>query len=219
MRIEVVRVKGWSGILCALLAAMVLPSGVQADAAAFQVELLLRRVLAGIGEDGHLSQSGYRCETLLPDSGAGGLQECVMPGSDIRSLWIVEERSDAVSLSIVAAKGVESPDTSGDIRVADLNALQALRARVAQMPTGGGIERCVVDMARRADTELAPVVFGTRNWVTGSRITIGLGFVRDAEAKTSDPGEASDIVATLLILNQLDVPCSLVTDHVLLTPR
>lgn len=206
--------RGSTVIFGAMLVAMPMLSPAWADDGGWRTEALIRRVLADIAEDGHLSRTGYRCKTVPPDSGAGSLEDCVIPGLDIRSLWIVDERSDNVSISLVGAEGTLASDPPADIVVKDVEALFTLREKIAQMYPDSGRDRCEVKEAQRGDTEAGPLVIGVRNWVTGSRIVLGFGVTKGvvADDRKIWRGEPLDIVGTVLVLNQLDVPCVPVTE-------
>lgn len=195
-------------VLVLLLAVASAPSGVRAENGPVPVERLLATLITKVDGNGRLSRDGLDCETVLPDTGSGGLQDCIFPDLGLRSLWISDAASDAVSISVIlqAEDAGTSGAAAGDLPVRDREALSELGQRIGAISVPE-LGRCTVDTGQRTAGE--SVVLGFRNPASASRIVVLFGISEEglrlaAEAR---PGEKPEIVASVIVLNQLDTPC------------
>ncbi len=197
------------GVLVLLLAACGVTSGLRAETELVFVERLLATLVTTVEDDGHLSQDSLEHETNLPGKESGGLQECVFRDYGLRSLWIRDAASDNVSISVSLEDGVPKKAgaaEAGDLTVPNREAVFALGKWISLLQVPGTV-RCAVDT--KAGKPESSVLLGFRNPASGSRVIVMFGISEEGlrDAESAKPGDEPEIVAWVLVVNQLEIPC------------
>jgi hypothetical protein len=214
----------WRGLFYALLAlslfAITLSESFVAlaqDGQSGAIVRLVENLIRSIDEGGGFSEDQFRCSAMPEQSGSSRLVMCQDPRSGVSFLWIKEPNSDNVSISVVFAEqtnGIdESVSKAGDPLVKDYRGFQDLLKTFEVLKQEASVQKlqtCSIEEGAPADMKAASVLFAVRNPRSGSRVTLFFSGVDRAVSSEVDWAKRfsdGDIVATVLVLNQLKVPC------------
>jgi hypothetical protein len=156
------------------------------------------------------------CINIVEPAEGAGLQQCRHQETGIGFLLVTDPGEDNISVSIVYSGGGNSDQSglsaNGDPLVgapADLERWGAELASARKQFQEAGQPECIVEESGTNRDQTGKLIFGIQNSRAESRILFLFSTV-DAKSATDFDWTAlrdGDILATVLVVNQLEVPC------------
>ena len=170
-----------------------------------------------LDSSGHLDPTFMDCITVVESSEGADILECQHKATGIRSLRIPETGSDNLSISILYSRNQDSDvgavSEDGDLLVSGPTDLVHWGTEIEvarRLLRENGLFECSIDDTGSNSDHPGRILFGTQNRHSGSRILFLYSNVDGKLPKEFNWATMSEgqILATILIFNQLATPCS-----------